>query len=111
MPTCCLASGSGDGPAHSHEQPTYHLPVRLRRLMAVLGVPSSGRCRAPPVADTHDLAVTSPPRRPDSDSEQAKRSCNELTGQGHYIAGDMITSGMSGMREGRKGQNPDADAR
>ena len=43
LPTCCPACGSGDGAAHAHEQPTYHLPVRLRARVAVLGVPSQGR--------------------------------------------------------------------
>ena len=45
MPTCCPVSGNGEGSAHSHEKLTYHLPVLLRRIVAVLGVPSSGRCK------------------------------------------------------------------
>src|SRR5206468_562590 len=44
IPTCCPVSGSGVGSAHSHAKLTYHLPVLLRRMVAVLGVPSSGRC-------------------------------------------------------------------
>ena len=38
-----LAAGAGS--AHSHEKQTYHLPVLLRLIVAVLGVPSRGRCR------------------------------------------------------------------
>lgn len=45
MPTGCTVSGRADGSAHSHEKQTYHLPVRLRMTVAVLGGPSSGRCR------------------------------------------------------------------
>ena len=45
MPTCRPVSGKGDGSAHSHEKQTYHLPVLLRLMVAVLGVPSKGRCR------------------------------------------------------------------
>jgi hypothetical protein len=52
MPTRCPVSGQGDGAAPSPEQQIDHVPVLLRLLLAVFGVPSSGRCRriwtAPP---------------------------------------------------------------
>jgi hypothetical protein len=44
MPIACPVGGSGVGSAHSHEKQTYRLPVLLREIVAVLGVPSSGRC-------------------------------------------------------------------
>ncbi len=46
MPTWRPVSGRGAGSAHSHEKRTYHLPVLLRLMVAVLGVPSMGRCRS-----------------------------------------------------------------
>ncbi len=44
MPTSRPVGGRSAGSAHSHEKQTYHLPVLLRRIVAVLGVPSTGRC-------------------------------------------------------------------
>ncbi len=45
IPTGKPVVGSGTGSAHAHEQPTYHVPVLLRLIVAVLGTPSLGRCR------------------------------------------------------------------
>jgi hypothetical protein len=42
MPTSRPVGGTGVG-FHSLEMVTYHLPVAVRRIVAVLGVPSSGR--------------------------------------------------------------------
>ncbi len=45
MPTWRPVAGNGAGWAHSHEKHTYHLPVLLRLIVAVLSAPSIGRCR------------------------------------------------------------------
>ena len=45
MPTCRPVAGNGVGSAHSQEKQTYHLPVLLRLMVAVLVMPSIGRCR------------------------------------------------------------------
>src|SRR5690348_2107878 len=39
IPTGRPVFGKGDGSAHSHEKVTDHLPVLVRRMVAVLGVP------------------------------------------------------------------------
>jgi hypothetical protein len=45
IPACCPVAGRGTGSAHAHEKVTYHVPVLLREMVAVLGMPSKGRCR------------------------------------------------------------------
>jgi hypothetical protein len=44
LPTCCPRAGRSDGSAHAPEPGLDHWPVRLRRRVAVLGVPCRGRC-------------------------------------------------------------------
>ncbi len=45
MPTWRPVAGNGVGSAHSQKKQTYHLPVLLRLMVAVLVMPSIGRCR------------------------------------------------------------------
>src|SRR5262249_29441714 len=43
LPTSRPVAGRGVG-SHSQEKETTHLPVAVRRRVAVLGMPASGRC-------------------------------------------------------------------
>src|SRR5262249_22617255 len=45
LPTSCPVAGTGNGSTHAQENETVQVPVLLRCMVAVLGVPSKGRCK------------------------------------------------------------------